>query len=120
MREPVWPGRRDDELVECRHHEALLNVAFDREPDFRLVCPYEIGRLDADVVAGALCTHPSVRAVDGRTGSAAYDDDHWALFREPLRPPPPGAVFIDFTTRLGSCVPSSGSSSRLSGRAQGR
>ena len=27
--EPVWPGRRHAELVECRRHEVLLNVAFE-------------------------------------------------------------------------------------------
>ena len=29
--EPVWPGRRTAEVVECQFHEALLNVAVDPE-----------------------------------------------------------------------------------------
>ncbi|HEX5574736.1 MAG TPA: MEDS domain-containing protein, partial [Gemmatimonadales bacterium] len=26
--EPIWPGRSAAEVVECQHHEALLNTAF--------------------------------------------------------------------------------------------
>ena len=29
--EPIWPGRRPEELLECQLHEALLNVAVDPE-----------------------------------------------------------------------------------------
>jgi anti-sigma regulatory factor (Ser/Thr protein kinase) len=41
--EPVWVGRDADELVECEHHEALLDVAFADAPDFALLCPYDVG-----------------------------------------------------------------------------
>src|SRR5436190_12690026 len=35
--EPAWPGRSAAEYDECRHHECLLNVAFEDQPDFNLV-----------------------------------------------------------------------------------
>src|SRR3954468_14904845 len=56
--EPIWPERSAAELAECRRHEALLNVAFSEDAGFRLLCPYDVGRLDADVVHGARCNHP--------------------------------------------------------------
>lgn len=55
--EPVWPGRRADEVVECQHHEHLLNVAFDGH-ELELVCPYDISALDDDVVHQAFRSHP--------------------------------------------------------------
>jgi anti-sigma regulatory factor (Ser/Thr protein kinase) len=58
--EPIWPGRRPDELVECRRHEALLNVAFAGRPGFQLLCPYDAAGLPADVLAAAYDTHPHV------------------------------------------------------------
>jgi hypothetical protein len=39
--EPAWADRSHDELVECCHHEALLNRAFEDGPEFRLLCPYD-------------------------------------------------------------------------------
>src|SRR6476646_1289951 len=39
--EPIWAGRTDDEVVECHHHEALLNYAFDDGPAWWLLCPYD-------------------------------------------------------------------------------
>ena len=41
--EPIWPGRRPEELLECQLHEALLNVAVDPEVPFWLICPYDAG-----------------------------------------------------------------------------
>jgi anti-sigma regulatory factor (Ser/Thr protein kinase) len=55
--EPVWAGRRPDEVVECQHHEQLLNVAFDGL-DFELVCPYDMSALEEDVVREAFRSHP--------------------------------------------------------------
>jgi hypothetical protein len=64
--EPIWAGRGPAELVECRQHEALLNLAFGRVPagspsrdvpgagggatPFWLLCPYDTSTLDAHVV----------------------------------------------------------------------
>lgn len=60
--EPVWPERSPAELVECRRHEALLNVAFDGDGDdeWRLLCPYDSGALDPGVLADARHNHPHV------------------------------------------------------------
>jgi anti-sigma regulatory factor (Ser/Thr protein kinase) len=63
--EPVWPGRRADELVESQHHESLLNVAFAGTPAFRLLCPYDVTALRADVIAEAKRSHPFVLQGEG-------------------------------------------------------
>ena len=90
--EPIWPGRSPVELVECRHHEALLNVAFADTPAFRLLCPYDTAKLDPAVVEQSRRTHPWVSGcVDGnhRGPNARYDGtDPDDLFGEPLDPPP--------------------------------
>ena len=70
--EPIWPGRTPAELVECHHHESLLNLAFAGTPAFRLLCPYDTGGLDADVVEEALRTHPHVAAGGTSCRSSAY------------------------------------------------
>src|SRR4051812_46389664 len=43
--EPINAQRAGAELVECHHHEALVNVAFAETPDFRLLCPYDTDAL---------------------------------------------------------------------------
>jgi anti-sigma regulatory factor (Ser/Thr protein kinase) len=58
--EPIWPGRSPDELVECEHHESLLNLAFGDGPAWRLRCPYDSARLDAGVLDAARRNHPLV------------------------------------------------------------
>jgi anti-sigma regulatory factor (Ser/Thr protein kinase) len=49
--EPVWPGRAHHEIDECQRHEALLNVAFGGQPAWTLLCPYDGGALDEEVLA---------------------------------------------------------------------
>jgi anti-sigma regulatory factor (Ser/Thr protein kinase) len=58
--EPVWPGRSAAELVECRRHESLLNLAFDGGVPWRLLCPYDVTALTQDVLADARHNHPHV------------------------------------------------------------
>lgn len=65
--EPIWPGRSAAELVECQHHESLLNLAFEDEPSWRLMCPYDAAALPRDVLAGAERDH---RVIDEDGGSA--------------------------------------------------
>jgi anti-sigma regulatory factor (Ser/Thr protein kinase) len=68
--EPVWPGRTSDELTECAHHEALLNVAFDEDVPWTLACPYDASTLSPGVIDACLRNHPFVR--QGRlTGRSA-------------------------------------------------
>lgn len=93
--EPVWPGRSAAELVECRRHENLLNLAFDC--DFMLLCPYDVDALDRAVIDDARSSHPLVRDA-GRVGPSPSYPGAAALaapFDEPL-PSPPGAppIFI--------------------------
>jgi MEDS: MEthanogen/methylotroph, DcmR Sensory domain/Histidine kinase-like ATPase domain len=79
--EPVWAGRSAAELVECRHHEALLNLAFGDGPPWWLLCPYDVSALPPAVVRDARSTHPGVLA-DGRH---ARSTDYRAV-GEPLSP----------------------------------
>lgn len=68
--EPIWPERSATELEECHLHEALLNVAFDAQAPWRLLCPYDVSALPPEVVALAETTHPTL--IDGR-GMRASD-----------------------------------------------
>ena len=70
--EPIWVGRRSEEITECQLHEALLNVAIDPEVPFWLVCPYEAGGLGEPVLAGARHSHPVVLERGEYRGSPDY------------------------------------------------
>lgn len=70
--EPVWPGRSDAELIECRRHESLLNLAFDGGGSWRLLCPYDVRALAPDVLADARHNHPHV----SRAGVSVPCDDY--------------------------------------------
>ena len=41
--EPIWAGRRAEEVLECQLHEALLNVAVDPKTPFWLDLPLRRG-----------------------------------------------------------------------------
>ncbi|MGY1580387.1 anti-sigma factor RsbA family regulatory protein [Streptomyces sp. MN13] len=75
--EPVWAGRSATEYPACVQHEALINAAFTGRP-VTILCPYDVSRLQADVVTDAYATHPTV--VEAGTGGAgrvsdAYDPE---------------------------------------------
>jgi hypothetical protein len=70
--EPIWPGRRAEELLECQLHEALLNVAVDPELPFWLICPYDTGQLSDAVIEEAYRSHPVLVEAGSYTGSADY------------------------------------------------
>lgn len=63
--EPVWPGRRPDELVECRLHEALVNPAFADETAVWVKCLYDVGALEREAFGDVGTTHPEVEGSDG-------------------------------------------------------
>lgn len=88
--EPAWPGRRGEELEECRLHESLLNVAFDGGPSWRLLCPYDADALPSEVVDDVSLTHPGLPET-GR--SREYGGHAYArrCFERPL-PPAPGVL----------------------------
>jgi anti-sigma regulatory factor (Ser/Thr protein kinase) len=58
--EPISPDRNDAALAECHIHESLLNVAFERDTDFWLLCPYDTVALPAPVLDRAVANHPFV------------------------------------------------------------
>jgi anti-sigma regulatory factor (Ser/Thr protein kinase) len=70
--EPVWAERSPAELVECRRHEELLNVAFDGSPAWWLLCPYDVASLGDGIAAEAVRTHPFVVDADGSSASPTY------------------------------------------------
>lgn len=84
--EPVWPGRRSEEVGEARLHEALLNLAVDPDLPFWLVCPYDTASLDADELADAARSHPVMATATSYAGSAGYRgrDHAQALFSAAL------------------------------------
>ena len=70
--EPVWPERSDAELVECHHHESLLNLAFAEAPAWSLICTYDRASLADEVLEAARRTHPHVDENGSHTQSEAY------------------------------------------------
>jgi anti-sigma regulatory factor (Ser/Thr protein kinase) len=87
--EPFRPGLSAAEIAECHRHEALSNVAFDDERALSLLCLYDTGTLDPEVIAGARCTHPSVVEGGTRHASAEFTglDTRDGSFADPLPEP---------------------------------
>lgn len=92
--EPVYPERTADELVECQHHEALLNVAFAGGTPWHLLCPYDTASLSPDVVGAAHHSHPFVADGGSRAESGAYQGDAWAGPDGDGLPDPPGDPLV--------------------------
>jgi anti-sigma regulatory factor (Ser/Thr protein kinase) len=90
--EPIYAERAPAELVECQHHERLLNPALDGS-DLFLLCPYDVEALPADVIAEARRSHPLLLDGPRLDGSPAYDhaDAAAGFFDAPL-PEPTGPV----------------------------
>lgn len=90
--EPIDPERGAAELVECQHHERLLNLAFADSKLF-LVCPYDTSALAPEVIAEARRSHPLIgdhqpQHCNGYVG----DENACALLAEPL--PEPGVTSV--------------------------
>jgi anti-sigma regulatory factor (Ser/Thr protein kinase) len=100
--EPIWAGRSTAELVECQHHEALLNVALADADGLWLLCPYDVESLDPDVIAEAGHNHPYVQ----RDGRARASIDYPGLdavakpFEGALPDPPVEPQRVDFGADL--------------------
>ena len=71
--EPTWPGRSPAALVECKNHEALVNLAFAEGPSWSLLCPYDEAGLESDVIADARATHPYLLDHGGRNPGSDFD-----------------------------------------------
>ena len=92
--EPVWAGRRDAEIEEAVFHEALLNLAFDEGPGWRLMCPYDVSALPAEVIEDAVRTHPMAHGLVGQA-YAGLELAH-SRFSSPLTPAPADADMCEF------------------------
>jgi anti-sigma regulatory factor (Ser/Thr protein kinase) len=88
--------RNEAARVECHIHEALLNGAFESEPDFWLLCPYDTGRLAGSDVARAAANHPYVRGDRGPVEYEGAHGDALNLFTSGLPAPPAEAETIPF------------------------
>ena len=96
--EPIWAERSPDELIECQRHESLINVAFQDAAGFRLMCPYDVDALPAEVIEEAHRSHPLVL----ENGSIAPCGHYVGLdeiaqpFGAPLPEPPAGSPRLAF------------------------
>jgi hypothetical protein len=70
--EPIWAGRRPEEILECQLHEALLNLAVDPKIPLWLICPYDLQSLDPLVIKEAHRSHPAVMDGDRYHGNSQY------------------------------------------------
>ncbi|HEX8509612.1 MAG TPA: MEDS domain-containing protein [Propionibacteriaceae bacterium] len=70
--EPIWFGRRPEEVSECQLHEALLNVALKADTPFWLVCPYNEQRLDPSIIEEAHRSHHAILESESYRGSTRY------------------------------------------------
>jgi anti-sigma regulatory factor (Ser/Thr protein kinase) len=96
--EPAYAGRDADELVECLHHEALLDVALGDDVPLSLVCPYDLTGLPPEAVDGAHATHPVLQDTDERVPSARFLGERLArgILHHELPEPPVDPVEIEF------------------------
>jgi hypothetical protein len=70
--EPISAQRSGAELVECQHHESLLNVAFGASTGFTLLCPYDTAALGPDVLDEARASHPFIDQDGSHSPSPGY------------------------------------------------
>jgi anti-sigma regulatory factor (Ser/Thr protein kinase) len=71
--EALWPGRTYPETVECLRHEALVNHAL-AGTGATVISTYDAEHLDAQTLAAAEMTHPTVREDGKARRSASYGD----------------------------------------------
>src|SRR5581483_1379001 len=98
--EPVWEGRTPLEVTEWQRTEAIVNVAF-AGTGAAILCPYDLRVLPTAVLDGARRTHPLAVHGGRRHDNAGYMDP-WsftsAIDRQPLPPPPDGAMALRIDT----------------------
>lgn len=93
--EPATATRDAEELDECRRHEALLNLAFDDDRDFWLLCPYDTTALPGATVDSARTTHPVV-CEHGKAGTSDAFAKPAATLAGPLARVPDHAATLEF------------------------
>jgi anti-sigma regulatory factor (Ser/Thr protein kinase) len=94
--EPIFASRDDDELEECQHHEALINLAFTDAAGFRLMCPYDTESLPPAVIEEARRAHPRELAGELRGCTAYRELDPSRVPGGPLPPPRASTVEMPF------------------------
>jgi hypothetical protein len=102
--EPIWVGRRPEEVLECQLHEALLNLAVDPELPFWLVCPYDAEHLDEEVLAEAGRSHPAIATSATYQGSPGYRGHSHAAAMFSSALPPVGQQRLRSTARWSDAV----------------
>jgi hypothetical protein len=102
--EPVWLGRRPEEIVECQLHEALLDVALPASAPLWLLCPYDVASLDRAVIAEACRSH--ARLTEGTSswpsetyGGRAHAEALFSADLPDLGPPTQQMFFNDADVR---------------------
>lgn len=94
--EPIWSGRSPEEIREAIKHEALINVTWPAAP-ILVLCPYDAGSLDPQVLADAERTHPHIVRRGRTIASSAYEGPVIPPGCEAPLPAPPGnAVALRF------------------------
>lgn len=68
LAECVCPGLEPAQVAEQQVHEATLNVAIPTTIPLWLLCPYDMGALDAAALVEARRAHPYLTTADGRHG----------------------------------------------------
>jgi anti-sigma regulatory factor (Ser/Thr protein kinase) len=88
--EPIWAERSHSELVECEHHESLLNLAFADSSELWLLCPYDTGTLRPGVLRNAARNHPLIddHGVSRESHTYVEPEATGAPFDGPLADPP--------------------------------
>jgi anti-sigma regulatory factor (Ser/Thr protein kinase) len=71
--EPIWAERSAAALDECQRHESLLNVAFVPQPAWSLLCPYDAGTLEDEVLEQAGHSHRLVSRRGYRKESNSFE-----------------------------------------------
>jgi anti-sigma regulatory factor (Ser/Thr protein kinase) len=70
--EPVYSGRRAEELDPCVQHEAVINLAL-ADGEASILCPYNVAALP-EMVTAAEQTHQVIVQASGRQKNCAYRD----------------------------------------------
>ena len=97
--EPIWAGRRPEEIAEGQFHEALLNLCPDESTPLWSVCPYDTEALHPTVIEEASRSHP---LHSGGQADTQYAGRGHALdfFTTPL--PEPTGLVHELTDGTGS------------------
>ena len=96
--EAIWAERTRPELVECEHHESLVNLAFADRPELWLLCSYDAETLRPSVLRRAAHSHPLIDDHGNERESRAYLEPEatGAPFDGPLPDPPGDADELPF------------------------